>query len=463
VSGGQSLLVIGDSLLDRDLQGTVDRICPDAPAPVFAQSAETRRPGGAALAACLASSSGIPTTLVTALGGEAGGLARTLLEKAGVHVVDLGLSGATPEKIRVRCGEQTLLRVDRGAGRDAGIGGLGLDARSALADAAAVLVSDYGHGMTAHASVRRALGEAAMRMPVVWDPHPRGGDPVAGVALATPNRAEARAFAGAVDGDDVRADAERASELRRRWHAAAVAITLGASGALLDTGSRAPAILPVPAQGSGDPCGAGDRFSSSAAVALLHGQTPEQAVESAVADAALYVMHGASAAGSFAPPPPADAGGMADALAVAERVRAGGGVVVATGGCFDLLHAGHLATLEAARRLGDCLVVLLNSDRSVTALKGPQRPVVGQRDRARLLAGLGCVDAVAIFDDLTPVPALEALRPHVFAKGGDYRDTEIPEAEIMRRLDGQTVILPTVAGHSTSAMIERAATREAVA
>jgi rfaE bifunctional protein nucleotidyltransferase chain/domain len=137
--------------------------------------------------------------------------------------------------------------------------------------------------------------------------------------------------------------------------------------------------------------------------------------------------------------------------------------VVATGGCFDLLHAGHLATLEAARRLGDCLVVLLNSDRSVTALKGPQRPVVGQRDRARLLAGLGCVDAVAIFDDLTPVPALEALRPHVFAKGGDYRDTEIPEAEIMRRLDGQTVILPTVAGHSTSAMIERAATSEAVA
>jgi rfaE bifunctional protein nucleotidyltransferase chain/domain len=154
---------------------------------------------------------------------------------------------------------------------------------------------------------------------------------------------------------------------------------------------------------------------------------------------------------------------MAHALAVAERVRSRSGVVVATGGCFDLLHAGHLATLEAARRLGDCLIVLINSDRSVGELKGPGRPVVGERDRARLLGGLGCVDAVAVFDAPTPVLALEALRPAVFAKGGDYRDVELPEAEVMRRIGGQTVILPTVEGHSTSSLIDRAVSLSVVA
>jgi rfaE bifunctional protein nucleotidyltransferase chain/domain len=139
--------------------------------------------------------------------------------------------------------------------------------------------------------------------------------------------------------------------------------------------------------------------------------------------------------------------------------------VVATGGCFDLLHAGHVATLEAARALGDCLIVCLNSDRSVRALKGPDRPLVSQHDRARLVAALGCVDVVAIFDELTPEPLLARLRPDVWVKGGDYflDDPDdrpvLPEAELIRSWGGQSVVVPYLANHSTTGLIRSARDR----
>ena len=133
--------------------------------------------------------------------------------------------------------------------------------------------------------------------------------------------------------------------------------------------------------------------------------------------------------------------------------------MVATGGCFDLLHAGHVRTLEAARRLGDALVVLLNSDDSVRRLKGPERPLVGQQDRAAVVAALGCVDAVEIFHEDTPAAALEQLRPDVWVKGGDYDGADLPEAEGLRRWGGRAVLVPYVEGRSTTRLIEEAACR----
>ncbi|MFD1325952.1 adenylyltransferase/cytidyltransferase family protein, partial [Micromonospora sonneratiae] len=153
--------------------------------------------------------------------------------------------------------------------------------------------------------------------------------------------------------------------------------------------------------------------------------------------------------------------GVAATGAVVAEVRAAGGTVVATGGCFDLLHAGHVATLEAARRLGDCLIVCLNSDASVANLKGPDRPLVRQADRGRLLAALGCVDAVVIFDESTPHSVLSWLRPDIWVKGGDYGTgggdgPDLPEAEILQRWGGHTVVVPYLDGRSTTGMIDAA-------
>ncbi|NEC68930.1 D-glycero-beta-D-manno-heptose 1-phosphate adenylyltransferase, partial [Streptomyces sp. SID9727] len=148
-----------------------------------------------------------------------------------------------------------------------------------------------------------------------------------------------------------------------------------------------------------------------------------------------------------------------DARALVRRVRERGGTVVAAGGCFDLLHAGHVQLLQAARRAGDCLVVCVNSDASVRRRKGGGRPVVPAEDRVRVLLALDCVDAVAVFDEDTPERLLDDLRPDIWAKGGDYALTDLPETALVESWGGQVVLLPYLDGRSSTRLAERAAGR----
>ena len=153
-------------------------------------------------------------------------------------------------------------------------------------------------------------------------------------------------------------------------------------------------------------------------------------------------------------PEPAD---LAAARALVDRVRADGGTVVASGGCFDLLHTGHSRTLAAARALGDCLVVLLNSDASVRRLKGPDRPIVTAPERAELLLALGCVDAVVIFEEDDPCAVLDRLRPDLWVKGGDYDPAALPETALVRSWGGEVAAVPYRPDRSTTRLLEVAA------
>jgi D-beta-D-heptose 7-phosphate kinase / D-beta-D-heptose 1-phosphate adenosyltransferase len=147
-----------------------------------------------------------------------------------------------------------------------------------------------------------------------------------------------------------------------------------------------------------------------------------------------------------------------DAFEVAARIRRTGGRLVATGGCFDLLHRGHISLLNQARALGDALIVCLNSDASVRRAKGPGRPVVPQEDRARVLNALAAVDGVAIFEEKTPAALLSRLQPDIWVKGQDYADRIMPEAEVVERLGGHVVLLPVVPGYSTTRLVHTART-----
>ena len=451
------LVVVGDTLLDRDLVGSAERLSPDAPVPVLGDVDERARPGGAGLAALLAASDGRPVTLVTALAAdEPAARLREMLGAAGVEVLDASFAGeaGTPEKVRVRTtGGHALVRLDVRCGPPPPPGPLPRQAVSAIAGAAAVLVSDYGRGFTAAADVRDALASRPSRRPILWDPHPRGADPVPGARLVTPNRSEA----GLDSGTSLATVVEAARRLAAQWRAAGVAVTLGARGAVLVEGEGVLAVPPPTGAASGDPCGAGDRFASTAAAALADGALPSEAVAAAVQAASEFVAAGGA---STLPHPHRRAGGdeaggqLPDPFAVVEKVRARGGTVVATGGCFDLVHAGHVSLLRAARYLGDCLVVCLNSDASVARLKGPGRPVQTAGDRARVLAALDCVDAVAVFDEDTPEAVLDRLRPDVFAKGADYTLASLPEAAVLARWGGQAVVLPYLEGRSTTRLIE---------
>ena len=449
-----SLVVVGDALLDRDVVGTVERLSPDAPVPVVDQDAVRSRPGGAGLAAALAAADGRRVTLVTALGKDAAGAElAAILDARGVEVIDLGLGGPTPEKVRIGPAGRALLRLDRGGGGD--VGTPSAEARAAIGWGAAVLVADYGRGVAAEPELRDAL--AGVARPVVWDPHPRGPAPIAGATLVTPNLAESKALEPGIAGDALPVVARRARALARRWQAAAVSVTCGARGAVLVDGPGPPFFAAAEPAPGGDPCGAGDRFASCAAGALADGAAMADAVLTAVGSASRFVAAGG--AGAIAQddpagpvPAPAD-----DPVALARATRAAGGTVVATGGCFDVLHPGHVQTLQAARALGDCLIVCLNSDASVRALKGPRRPVVGQADRAAVLRALGCVDDVLIFDERTPAAALERLRPHIWAKGADYAHRELPEASVLAGWGGEIVLLPFLMGKSSTRILEEAA------
>ncbi|EMY32682.1 rfaE bifunctional protein, partial [Arthrobacter crystallopoietes BAB-32] len=189
--------------------------------------------------------------------------------------------------------------------------------------------------------------------------------------------------------------------------------------------------------------------AAALAVGLAAGASVAAAAEEAVREAASFLASGGVASLAAEPEPP-QLHGASDAFVVAQQTRAAGGTVVATGGCFDLLHAGHARTLAAARSLGDCLIVCLNSDASVTRLKGEERPIMNEQDRAELLLSLECVDAVLVFEEQTPEAALERLRPDLWVKGGDYTAEQLPEAKLLESWGGQTVTVPYYPARSTT-------------
>ncbi len=449
--------VVGDVLLDVDVTGSADRLSPDAPVPVLDVDRRVVRAGGAGLAATFLARDGVAVDLVTALADDARADELRAALPASVHVV-AGPSGApTPVKTRVRTGDHAIARIDEGCAppppprvTDAMV--------EAVLAADAILVSDYGRGVASDPRLRTALERRARTVPLVWDPHPRGAEPVPGTAVATPNVAEASRAAG-VAGAGIAGAADAARRLLDSWRCSAVVVTLGSSGALLATAdaARAPLVHPAPTIAVVDPCGAGDRFAATLARELAAGHDLAASLPAAIADAATFLAAGGVAA-LAEPEAPVELGGeAASALGVAHRVRGSGGTVVATGGCFDLLHAGHARTLSAARSLGDCLIVCLNSDESVRRLKGPERPLMPQEDRADLLLALECVDAVLVFDEDTPEEALRRLRPDIWVKGGDYSVHELPEARLLEQWGGRTVTVPFYPGRSTSTLVRKLA------
>jgi rfaE bifunctional protein nucleotidyltransferase chain/domain/rfaE bifunctional protein kinase chain/domain len=522
------LVVLGDVMLDIDLIAESARLSPEAPVPVLQDPVEHRRPGGAALAALLAVSAvagSRPVVLVAPVASDEAGQELRRLLAGRLELVAVPWGGSTPVKTRLRVAGHPVARLDRG-GDPGAIGALPERARTVLASAAAVLVSDYGRGVTAEPAVRAAL--AALSCPLVWDPHPRGSAPVPGSALVTPNLAELAGFVAMDAGASLAAVRRGAQQLAGQWQAGSICVTLGSRGAMFCLADNVPHLI-APAQvATGDTCGAGDCFAAAAAAGVADGMLPSEAVALGVAAAGRFVEAG-GAAGYRLPPREAvpdgewsatpdstlspielpeialsdtalpkagtvSAGSSSAGLVETESLGAGSrgaeaggrrslggeradgelyrlledvrrrrGVVVATGGCFDLLHAGHIATLQAARAVGDCLVVCLNSDASVRRLKGAQRPLQTAADRARVLAALECVDAVVVFDEDTPATVLRRIRPDIWAKGGDYSGVPLPESAVLAEWGGEAVTVPYLQGRSTSALVELARQAELAA
>ena len=458
------VLVAGDLMLDRYWSGTTRRISPEAPVPVVQVGAMEDRPGGAANVALNLAALGCRTTITGVTGDdEAADILTIRLADAGVEARlhrQRGLPTIT--KLRVLSHHQQLIRLDF----EQSLAPRGEDPLPGLVDgllgqADLLVLSDYAKGTLADP---RPLIDAARRQgkPVLVDPKGRDFDRYRGATLLTPNRAELEDVVGAVEDDA--ALIEKGQGLRAELGLQALLVTLGERGMLLlrggVPGDEAALHLPTRAREVYDVTGAGDTVIATLAAALAAGVELAEACTLANCAAGLAVGKLGTATVSARELERARLGSewhtildQDSLVAAVAEARAQGERVVMTNGCFDILHQGHVAYLQQARRLGDRLVVAVNDDDSVRRLKGPDRPINGAESRMAVLAGLASVDWVCPFGEDTPEDLICRVRPDILVKGGDYRPDQIAGADCVRRAGGEVRVLPFLPGHSTSRII----------
>jgi D-beta-D-heptose 7-phosphate kinase / D-beta-D-heptose 1-phosphate adenosyltransferase len=470
------VVVVGDIMLDRYIWGEVERVSPEAPVPVVRASHRSEQPGGAANVAMNIVGLGAQATLLGFRGDDAEGIAlEACLSRSGVVSAMMPISThPTSCKLRILGGRQQMLRLDTeqtdGYPAEAHAGLLrGFE--SALESADAVVLSDYAKGVLSEGFCRHAIAAARRRgIPLLVDPKQRDFSRYRGATAICPNLAELSVATGAPV-RDVEALLDAGQKLVPALDLSCLVATMSEKGiAILWENSRF--IAPAMARQVFDVSGAGDTAIATLVLAMASGLTMEAAVRLANVAASIVV----GKVGTI--PVTRDeliTGLMPEIeLQAQEKVlslealrarasawRAEGQSIVFTNGCFDLLHIGHITLLEDARREGDRLVVAINSDASVSALKGPTRPIVGERERGRILAALAAVDAVVVFGEPTPLRVIEVLRPDVIVKGGDYTEDSIVGANEVRSWGGRVKIVPIVEGFSTTKLIARANTPEA--
>ncbi|KAA0018639.1 bifunctional D-glycero-beta-D-manno-heptose-7-phosphate kinase/D-glycero-beta-D-manno-heptose 1-phosphate adenylyltransferase HldE [Salinicola corii] len=463
------LLVVGDVMLDRYWHGATSRISPEAPVPVVKVEDADDRPGGAANVALNIASLGGHASLAGVVGSDnnADHLERAL-EAANVSAhFQRSLEVPTITKLRVMSRNQQLIRLDFESPLwNVDTAPLVAKVEAALGDAEVVILSDYGKGSLNRVETLIAAARAAGKRVLV---DPKGSDfsRYRGASVITPNLTEFEAIVGPC-ADDVEL-AEKGETLRAALALEALLVTRSERGMTLIREGHAPLHLPTHAREVFDVTGAGDTVIGVLGLALAAGHGFGEAVMLANLAAGLVVAKPGTAVLSVAELYTALHGDSLaeygligeDSLVGAVRAaQARGERVVMTNGCFDILHAGHVAYLEQAKRLGDRLIVAVNDDASVARLKGPKRPINTLARRAQVLAGLAAVDWVVPFGEDTPARLIEAILPDRLVKGGDYRPEDIAGGEAVIANGGEVLVLGFEDGVSTTTMIDTILDRE---
>ena len=466
------LLVAGDLMLDRYWHGGASRISPEAPVPVVRVTDIEERVGGAGNVALNLAALGGQVTVVGFRGDdEPGQRLDALLTHAGIRVrVATVVSHPTITKLRILSRHQQLIRLDFEEDfQPVESRELREKYEAALEETDSVVLSDYGKGTLS--DIRPLITLARNQgKPVLVDPKGADFDKYRGATLLTPNRAEFEHVVGACANEtDL---VERGLAMVDALELEALLITRGEQGmTLLQRGGQS-LHLPAHAKEVFDVTGAGDTVIATLSAGLSAGMSLTDATRLANLAAGLVV--GKLGTATIAPAElvyalqgsRAQRRGVVAAEelpALLARARAGGERIVATNGCFDILHPGHVDYLQRARALGDRLIVLVNSDASVRRLKGPERPINPLAHRMTLLAALECVDWVTPFEEDTPRDLIGRIVPDILVKGGDYTAIEsIAGHDHVLAHGGEVRILPFVAGHSTTGLIDRIAGRSAL-
>ncbi|MEC8805428.1 MAG: D-glycero-beta-D-manno-heptose-7-phosphate kinase [Pseudomonadota bacterium] len=461
----RSILVIGDVMLDRFVDGKVNRLSPEAPVPVLELAQESVMPGGAANVACNLAGLGCDVRLLSVSGNDPAG--RKLAQLLGTNLsVDfhqiIDTDRPTTTKTRFRADGQQVLRVDEEITSPVGhttAEQLLTTFRDAVQSVELVVLSDYAKGAVAPDIVRQVIDIARKAgKPVVTDPKLADFSIYAGSTMLTPNLGELQNAAG-LTSESMEDVAEAAATLARHHDIKSILVTLSARGMLLVNEDGSWTHDPAKTLEVFDVSGAGDTVIAMIGAALAGGMADAEAVRLANIAAGVVVAKSGTAAAcpgeiiamGGAIPPRLDQHQIA---ALCEDWRKDGHRIGFANGCFDLLHPGHIHLLKTAASACDRLVVGLNSDASVRRLKGETRPVQDEDQRATVLSQLPFVDGVAVFGQDTPLELITVLQPDLIFKGGDYTAETVVGAEIAAARGGDVVIVPTLGSHSSSAIID---------
>lgn len=464
------VVVVGDLMLDRFYFGKTKRISPEAPVPVVNIERLEDIPGGAANVAMNIASLGADCRLSGITGqDEAASVLQQRLRSVGVECL-FHQSPQTPTiiKSRVISAHQQLLRLDFETPFAADVWqGMQPLSKSLLADAQVLVLSDYQKGTLAEPQfwIQQAH---QLAIPVLVDPKGNDFGKYRGADVITPNMAEFEAVVGAVHSEAELV--EKALRLLAEFDIKALLITRSEHGMTLIRQGQAEFHLPAIAKEIADVTGAGDTVIATLASALAAGQTLEQSVTLANVAASIVVSKLGTATVSapelnteFARHQGEHSSDHSFAGAVTveqlkiavEQAKKRGEKVVFTNGCFDILHAGHVSYLHQARAQGDRLIVAINTDESVTKLKGVGRPINPAERRKIVLAGLADVDWVTCFEGDTPEDLLRELQPDVLVKGGDYDKHGVVGWEIVEAYGGEVKVMGLVDNCSTTAIVNK--------
>jgi D-beta-D-heptose 7-phosphate kinase/D-beta-D-heptose 1-phosphate adenosyltransferase len=464
-----TVAVCGDLMLDETWYGEVSRVAPEAPVPLLALRAMSRRAGGAGNVVENLAALGAKTLALGAVGPEEEGawLARRLstLPGAGRGTIAVDPARTTPVKRRMVSEGRQILRVDQEI--PAGLSpraedALLLAALEAVEHADVLLLSDYAKGTLTPRLTHELVAAARRRgIPALVDPKGKDYARYRGASVVTPNRKELEVVTGE-SARDVGAVSALGERLRAELELDALVVKLSEEGMLVLARGEAPRQIRARAREVFDVTGAGDTVLAALGLGLGAGldlasaaDFANRAAGCAVARVGTAPVHFPDLLDGLSASAEEKVLDRAHLAAVVATLRRAHRRVVFTNGCFDLLHPGHIALLSEAKRLGDVLIVGLNSDDSVRRLKGESRPILSERDRAQVLGGLDAVDFVTVFPEDTPESLIELIRPHVLVKGGDYSESTVVGASFVRSYGGDVVLVPLLHGRSTSAMVSK--------
>lgn len=466
----QHVLVIGDLMLDRYLIGSVGRISPEAPVPIVLLKEQYERAGGAANVAANLVLLGIKTHIAGCVGDdlEAKNLLK-LVQDLGIHTNAVIHSKQRPTiaKTRILSGHQQMMRLDQESTKaftnDESVNLLATIQAEISKKPAIVILSDYAKGVLSADICHAIITKCKMlNIPVLVDPKGRDYLKYKGATALTPNKKEtAEACNTSINDPEL---IKKASQLKQRLDLAFFAITRGEEGiSLIESDVYH---LPATAKQVFDVSGAGDTVIATLAAGLMHGLSTLDALK--LANLAAGVVVGKVGTVPITQTDLIEAINTEKSSEQIQKVcnlrqlnskisrwKEQALKIVFTNGCFDLLHAGHVTYLEAAKKRGDKLILGLNSDRSVRAIKGPTRPVVQENDRARVLAALESVDAVILFDDDTPLNLINEIKPDIIAKGSDYSVDQVVGGHEVLSWGGEIALIDLVDGRSTSNIIKK--------